>query len=271
MRDLSVRFRPALSGLPWLFFSLGLLVLPSCQSAGSVPIGGTCNVSTECQGSACMEGVCVDPAADPDGDGLVNGVEILLGSDGDLKDTDNDAILDPDELGPDMGLIDTDGDGKADVIESAIADADGDCITDQFDAEDGVDNSDKSPMIAAVCPTEGLCGEQRDKLRASCPDGKTAICVFDDVVGYSAVEVCDGRDDNCDGQVDEDFPDGCSSPATRFIAPGSGGRTVATSRYRATLVMGQPALDDATTARHRVILGGNPYVNPIAGARSTEP
>jgi hypothetical protein len=213
-------------------------------------------------GSTCMDGVCVDPAADPDSDGLINGVEIMVGSDGDLKDTDGDAILDPDELGPGLTLIDTDGDGKADVIESAIADIDGDCITDQFDAEDGVTNSDKSPMIDAVCPKEGVCGEQLDRLRAACPDGKSAVCILDDVVGYASPELCDGRDDDCDGRVDEDFPDGCGGPATRFTAPGSGGRTVSTARYRATLVMGQPALQDVSTARHRVIVGGNPFIAP---------
>ncbi len=250
------------TGIRYLFCAVLAPWLLGCEDAGSVGVGGTCAASTECSTSLCVQGSCVDPSADEDSDGLINGFEYNLGSDAGLKDSDDDQILDPDELGPGLELIDTDRDGKPDIVESAVADVDGDCITDQYDAHDDNPDTDKSPMIAAVCPEFGICGEQRDKLRAACPNGGAAVCILDDVVGFANPEVCDGRDDNCDGRVDEDFPGGCSVARTSFIAPGSGGKTVATSRFRATLAMGQPALKQTGTSKFRAVIGGNPALAP---------
>jgi len=241
-----------------------------CESSGNVPVGATCTASSECASSLCMDGICVDPSADPDGDGLINAVEEVVGSNVNLGDTDADGILDPQELGPNLTLTDTDKDGKPDIIESAIDDADKDCITDQFDPRDDSPDVDKSPMVDLVCPREGICLEQRDRMRVTCPDGKTAVCVLDDVVGYSDPEVCDGRDDDCDGDVEEYFPDGCDQTATPFVSAGSGGRTFATARYRATLVMGQPALKTGATTRYRVHIGNNPALAPRQDAGSAE-
>jgi hypothetical protein len=250
------------SGFRALLGGLVALAISGCEDVGRVGIGGTCAAANECASSLCVDGLCVDPAADEDQDGIINGVEYNIGSDAGLQDSDADQILDPDELGPGLELVDTDRDGKPDIVESAIADADGDCITDQYDADDGTPNTDKSPMIAAVCPEFGICGAQWDKLRAACPDGGGAVCILDDVVGYANPEVCDGRDDNCDGRVDEDFPNGCGVPKTSFIAAGSGGKTVATQRFRATLAMGQPALKQTGTSRFSAVIGGNPALTP---------
>jgi len=240
--------------------ALVLLVwLAGCKEADKRPLGATCTESEQCLSGMCLNGQCVDPLGDDDVDGLTNGFEFGIGSETGLRDSDSDGIIDPDELGPGLALIDTDGDGLPDIIESAIEDSDGDCIPDQFDARNAVQDTDLSPMIEVVCPKLGVCLEQADKLRAHCPEG-VAACLFTDVVGYASPEAaCDGRDDNCDGKVDEAFPGGCAQ--TPFLAP-AGGKTVSTSRYRATLVMGQPALIQTSTERHRAILGGNPILTP---------
>ncbi|MFO0749595.1 MAG: hypothetical protein U1F43_28580 [Myxococcota bacterium] len=186
--------------------ALGVLLMcaaawTGCSDAAKRPIGATCGVSDECDSGLCYEGQCVDPAEDLDGDGLTNGFEAILGSKATLSDSDRDGVLDPDELGPNQELVDSDGDGKADIIESLVDDADKDCIVDQLDPDDGA--------------------------------------------------------------VD---PNGCPHEvrARPFVAPDSGGKTVATSRYRATLVLGQPALATSRSSKHRVILGGNPAIAPHA-------
>jgi hypothetical protein len=239
----------------WAFASGG------CSEEGKRPIGATCGDSTECSSGLCMGGECVDPLGDADLDGVINAIETELTSDALNPDSDGDGILDPDELGSGFSAVDTDGDGKPDILESATNDADKDCITDQYDARDEQADSDLSPMVAVVCPKVGACAEEGAVLGATCPEGGAAVCVFTGVMGYADPEAsCDGRDENCDGRADEAFPGGCG--ATSFLAPGSGGRTVATSRHRATLVLGQPALGTASTNRHRVILGGNPVLTP---------
>jgi hypothetical protein len=239
------------------------LVLWGCSEEGKRPIGSTCDGSEQCASGLCLEGECVDPLGDADGDGLLNAVEYDLGSDALLQDSDADGILDPSELGEGFALVDTDGDAKADILESATRDNDGDCIPDQYDADDATPNTDLSPMIAVVCPRVGVCAADGAVLGAVCPNGRDALCVFEGVPGYANPEAtCDGRDENCDGQTDETFPGGCRSIG--FLTPGSGGREVATARHRATLVFGQPALGTGTTAtsRHRAIIGGNPVLSP---------
>lgn len=236
----------------------------ACSDPKKRPLGSTCEFSTECASGLCLDGACVDPAGDPDNDGLTNAVEGSLGSDSTLADSDGDMIADPDELGDGLELVDTDGDGRPDIIESAVGDADADCVTDQYDNDDASPTSDVTPMVAAVCPTLGICGVAVSQLRATCPDGAHAECVFSEVVGYANPETaCDGRDENCDGRVDEAFPGGCGGgPVTPFIGNNSAARTFGTSRYRATLVVGQPALGAGRTARYRALVGNNPGLAP---------
>ena len=100
-------------------------------------------------------------------------------------------------------------------------------------------------------------------MRAACPDGAHAICVFSDVPGYADPEVrCDGRDENCDGVVDEGFPKGCGGAPASVAVSTSAANALSTARYRATLVVGPPALGTTTTSRYRALLGNNAGVAP---------
>lgn len=240
----------------------GALTSWGCGDEGRRPLGASCDDSGQCTSNLCTAGRCVDPLADEDGDGLTNELEARIGSDLASRDSDGDGRDDPDELDSSLAIVDTDGDGKPDIIESATADADADCVTDQYDSDDLAPTTDVSAMVEAVCPLQGLCAEQREALRATCPDGANARCVLDDVTGYAEPELaCDGVDENCDGTADEGFVSGCRT-APPFIGVGSGGHRVATDRYRALLIVAPPATATTRTTRHEFRLGANPGVSP---------
>lgn len=65
---------------------------------------------------------------DADGDGVSNGDEIAAGANPNNSDSDGDGKLDGLEFGKD-----SDNDGKPDIIESSIADEDGDSLADEID------------------------------------------------------------------------------------------------------------------------------------------
>jgi hypothetical protein len=108
----------------------------ACGDSPRRPIGAVCGDETECASGLCVNGRCLDPEGDEDGDTLTNGFEASLGSDPDDGDTDGDGKLDALEVGDVNRPADTDGDGVPDVRESATADADGDCIPDEVDPID---------------------------------------------------------------------------------------------------------------------------------------
>ena len=183
------------------------LALSGCPQDKKLPIGGSCNTGAQCESGLCAGNACLDPNADDDMDGLINSLEVTLGSDPEHADTDGDGIGDQQEL-IDLANVDTDGDGLPDIVESATHDSDGDCITDQYDAQNDVANSDLSPMRDVVCSDLGICaGQDRSLFGVLCPEG-AAVCDYSSVVGYESPEVtCDGLDQNCGGTADEGFPD----------------------------------------------------------------
>lgn len=93
-----------------------------------------------------------DDSESPDGDGLINLYEYLLGFDPTLFDSDGngvadllDAITYPDVYTPAEWLVDTDGDGLLDGVElfyglnPNAADSNGDGIDDRFSLFAGID------------------------------------------------------------------------------------------------------------------------------------
>ena len=186
-------------------FSLAAAALAACTS-DSRSRSDLCDSNEDCTTGLCVVGQCLSPNGDDDNDGLTNGFEVELGSNPLDPDTDGDERRDGDELDDARrSNVDTDKDDKPDVIESATRDADGDCIPDQFDAQDAVINSDLSPMIDVVCTETGVCVGQRAHFGVSCATG-VAVCVYDAVPGFADPETtCDARDENCDGVTDEGF------------------------------------------------------------------
>ena len=95
--------------------------------SGEAPTGG-------------VDCAATDPNADPDGDGLTNAEEAVLGTDPHNPDTDGDGLNDGDEVHTyhtDPTLPDTDGDGLGDGVEVGTthtdpnkADTDGDGLSD---------------------------------------------------------------------------------------------------------------------------------------------
>jgi hypothetical protein len=178
----------------------------------------------------CLEG-------DTDDDGVVdaddNCIDVPNGDqldsdedgDGDACDTDDDNDGSPDEsdcmplnpmVSPDMeelcngmddncngetdeGFLDSNGDGTKDCMEP---DSDGDAV---FDYEDN-------------CPNKANPGQQdydQDGLGDKCDDDDDAdgtpdvddCAPLDADIYPGAEELCNGKDDNCDGEIDEGFPD----------------------------------------------------------------
>ncbi len=170
------------------------------------PAGGVCDDDGDCTTGLCYAAICLDPEADDDLDGLVNRLELALGTDPTLADTDGDNKDDRSELAPDLSPIDTDGDGLIDAVESASADADRDCLPDETDARNTVPDGADSPLVPELCPSVGVCVADGATLAVMClkPPNDEPACDFRGVPSWEADEAaCDGLDNDCDGLTDE--------------------------------------------------------------------
>ncbi len=189
----------------WRFMLIGW-VIAGCGDGGKRPLGGNCTDADDCASALCYLGTCLDPEGDNDGDSLTNQVELSLGTNPYEQDSDGDFALDGAEVGDLDDLTDTDGDGVVDALESAIDDADGDCVADQFDPDD---RDERTERALSVCQRIGLCATYSDQLSATCDlvDGApTWRCDPSDVPGYNASDAaCDDVDEDCDGATDEDY------------------------------------------------------------------
>src|SRR3989338_3910215 len=166
---------------------------------------------------------CVD--LDDDGDGYSDAVEIVAGSDP-LNPASTPEVCDGIDNNLDgqidEGFPDTDADGQADCVD---LDDDGDGYSDAVEIAAGSD-----PLNPASTPEvcDGIDNNLDGQIDEGFPDTDAdgqADCVDldDDGDGYSDAveivagsdplnpastpEVCDGIDNNLDGQIDEGFPD----------------------------------------------------------------
>jgi hypothetical protein len=161
---------------------------PPCETAGCP------------QSESCVSGVCVPGDADPDGDGLPSDLELQFGLAPANPDTDGDGLWDGDEIGSGDLPLDEDGDGKPDALESLVADVDGDCIPDQWDASDST-KDDIGPLASRICPQAGVCSG--GAMEVVCVGG-VPVCDLSAVAGFEVDETtCDSMDNDCDGATDE--------------------------------------------------------------------
>ncbi len=150
------------------------------------------------------------------------GVEICDGVDNNCDgqvdegypDTDKDGLAD---------CVDLDDDNDGDNDETDCAPLDSNIHHEATEQCNGVDDNcdgemDEEPVFAAEdCPTEGVCSSG---VPMSCLNGMV-VCNLEAVVGWYEGDYCDGLDNNCNGQVDEQCEFDCAplDPETYPGAP----------------------------------------------------
>ena len=176
------------------------LPLAACPGERRRSLGSTCGDDAQCQSSFCYEEVCLDPAADDDGDGIINELEKPIGTSAFDPDTDGDGLDDGFEVAGAPGAPpDFDGDGRIDALEHNFADSDSDCLTDYQDPDDGQVAADVAKLANYGCCCAGPCDQLGLDVSATCVevDGVKQIQCDPEEPDLDA----DGVPDPCDEQV----------------------------------------------------------------------
>jgi hypothetical protein len=176
---------------------------------------------------------------DTDGDGIPDGVDNCkfepnpeqTNSDNDVQgdacdiDDDNDGVIDELDCAPTEKLaypnapevcdgVDNDCDG---IIDNEFPDSDSDGLANCVDPDDDGDMVADGDDICPFTPDPWQLDTDEDGLGDECDgddDNDGDFDVLDceplnPLVSSGAAEICNGKDDNCDGEVDEPGADGC--------------------------------------------------------------
>ncbi len=212
----------------------------SFRDAGVVCIQGDyCTLSSFCDGTGACATQVPAPAGTPCDDGNPNTVNDVCDGAGNCSgtpctDADGDGFFAESGCGTAVDCDDTD----PEVYPGAIETCNG--IDDNCDGQidegvcgpeicDGIDNNgnglvdaDDPDLVLVPCELQqGVCAGVT-KPAARCVNGVWLTCTVEDYENgspfYAINETCDGLDNDCDGQVDEDnVCDPCTGPDVCFI------------------------------------------------------
>ncbi len=177
----------------------GDTLVDACDNCPNTDNENQSNYDNDSLGDSC------DP--DQDNDGLTNAQEVILGTDPQNVDSDNDGLDDAHEDNDNDGEnniteigTDTDGDGLDDAIESSITDTDGDGVDDEHDSanNDPCIPSTTSPTCDA--DNDGLTNAQEIALGTNPTVADTDGDGVDD--GVEVGDINNPTDTDNDGKID---------------------------------------------------------------------